>query len=390
MTLNKVSEAIAAIAAGELVVVVDDDDRENEGDLIMAASKATPEQIAFMIRHTSGIICAPMGQATADRLQLAPMVATNRDPMRTAFTVSVDYRVGLTTGISAEERTNTLRALANDNCIATDFLRPGHVFPLTSKTGGVLIRSGHTEAATDLCRLAGLPEVGVLAEIVNDDGTVKRLPELIAFAREHGLKIVSIADLIEHRIRTESFVQRHRELAGRDADRRGRRRTSTRPPSTTRSTSQSSSARSADRAASPAASITSSRSATSSTRRARSAGSTWRSSASRPAASGVLIYVRDPKITTLEADRRRAFGSSGGGRHRPPPELAETPRALARDRARRADPARPRRLVDHPHRHPAPAICRPRRLRHRDRRDGDRGELRRLLKRRADSPSAEP
>jgi 3,4-dihydroxy 2-butanone 4-phosphate synthase / GTP cyclohydrolase II len=208
MGLDKVSEAIAAIAAGELIVVVDDDDRENEGDLVMAASKATSEQLAFMIRHTSGIICAPVVPSTADRLQLSPMVATNRDPMRTAFTVSVDYRVGLTTGISAEERTNTLRALANDNCIATDFLRPGHVFPLISKTGGVLIRSGHTEATTDLCRLAGLPEAGVLAEIVNDDGTVKRLPQLIAFAREHELKIVSIADLIEHRIRTESFVNR--------------------------------------------------------------------------------------------------------------------------------------------------------------------------------------
>jgi len=208
MTLNSVPEAIAAIAAGELVVVVDDDDRENEGDLIVAASKATPEQLAFMIRNTSGIICAPMDQTTADRLQLSPMVATNRDPMRTAFTVSVDYKTGITTGISAEERTNTLRALANDNCIATDFLRPGHVFPLVSKAGGVLIRSGHTEAASDFCRLAGLPQVGVLAEIVNDDGTVKRLPELIAFAREHSLKIVSIADLIEHRMRTESFVHR--------------------------------------------------------------------------------------------------------------------------------------------------------------------------------------
>jgi 3,4-dihydroxy 2-butanone 4-phosphate synthase/GTP cyclohydrolase II len=127
--------------------------------------------------------------------------------MRTAFTVSVDYRIGLTTGISAEERTNTVRALANDNCVGSDFLRPGHLFPLISRTGGVLIRSGHTEAATDLARLAGLPEVGVLAEVVNDDGTVKRLPELIAFAAEHGLKIVSIADLIEHRIRTESFVK---------------------------------------------------------------------------------------------------------------------------------------------------------------------------------------
>jgi 3,4-dihydroxy 2-butanone 4-phosphate synthase/GTP cyclohydrolase II len=208
MTLDKVSEAIQAIAKGELVVVVDDDDRENEGDLIMAASKATPEKLAFMIRHTSGIICAPMRPDIAERLSLSPMVATNRDPMRTAFTVSVDYKVGLTTGISAEERANTMRALSNDNCIATDFLRPGHVFPLISKTGGVLIRSGHTEAATDMARLAGLEEVGVLAEVVNDDGTVKRLPELVVFAREHGLKIVSIADLIEHRIRTESFVKK--------------------------------------------------------------------------------------------------------------------------------------------------------------------------------------
>jgi len=205
---DSVADAIAAVAAGELVVVVDDDDRENEGDLIMAASKATAEKVAFMIRHTSGIICAPISQESAERLNLEPMVATNRDPKRTAFTVSVDYRVGLTTGISAEERTNTLNALANDNCIGTDFLRPGHVFPLISRTGGVLIRSGHTEAATDLARLAGLSEAGVLAEIVNDDGTVKRLPELIAFAAEHGLKIVSIADLIEHRIRTESFVRK--------------------------------------------------------------------------------------------------------------------------------------------------------------------------------------
>ena len=213
MSLNSVSEAVAAMAAGELVVVVDDDDRENEGDLILAASKAMPEQIAFMIRHTSGIVCAPMTQALAERLQLSPMVETNRDPMRTAFTVSVDYREGLTTGISAEERSNTLRALANDNCVAADFLRPGHVFPLISKSGGVLMRSGHTEAATDLTRLAGLPEVGVLAEIVNDDGTVKRLPELKAFARAHNLKIVSIADLIEHRIRTETLVKRIESLA---------------------------------------------------------------------------------------------------------------------------------------------------------------------------------
>ena len=206
MELDRIEDAVAAIAAGELVVVVDDADRENEGDLIMAAGKATPEKIAFMIRHTSGILCVPMTGERADRLNLPPMVANNLDPMRTAFTVSVDYRVGMTTGISAEERANSARALANDNAGAGDFLRPGHMFPLISREGGVLTRSGHTEAGTDLARLAGLEPVGILAEIVNDDGTVKRLPELIPFARENGLKIVSIEDLISYRIRRESFV----------------------------------------------------------------------------------------------------------------------------------------------------------------------------------------
>jgi len=208
MKLDKVEDAIAAIAAGELVVVVDDTDRENEGDLIMAASKATPDKIAFMIRHTSGILCVPMPAARADQLNLPPMVANNLDPMRTAFTVSVDYRVGMTTGISADERTNTIRALANDNAVASDFLRPGHIFPLIARAGGVLTRSGHTEAGVDLARLAGLDPLGVLAEVVNDDGTVKRLPELVPFAREHGLRIVSIEDLIAYRIRTERFVTR--------------------------------------------------------------------------------------------------------------------------------------------------------------------------------------
>ncbi|MDE0922025.1 3,4-dihydroxy-2-butanone-4-phosphate synthase [Aurantimonas coralicida] len=209
--LDSIESAIAAIAEGELVVVVDDTDRENEGDLIMAASKATPEKMAFMIRHTSGIICVPMTADRADRLNLPPMVANNLDPMRTAFTVSVDYKVGMTTGISAEERTNTVRALANDNCSGTDFLKPGHIFPLIARDGGVLTRSGHTEAGTDLAKLAGLEPAGVLAEIVNDDGTVKRLPELLVFAREHGLKIISIEDLISHRIRRESFVTCVRE-----------------------------------------------------------------------------------------------------------------------------------------------------------------------------------
>jgi 3,4-dihydroxy 2-butanone 4-phosphate synthase/GTP cyclohydrolase II len=208
MALDTIEEAVAAVARGEFVVVVDDDDRENEGDLIAAAETITPAQVAFMIRHTSGILCAPMEPRRAERLHLPPMVANNRDPMRTAFTVSVDYREGLTTGISATERAGTLRALAADGAMPGDFVRPGHVFPLIGKPGGVLARSGHTEAATDLARLAGLKEVGVLAEIVNENGTVKRLPELVDFAREHGLKIVSIEDMIEYRVRHEPFVQR--------------------------------------------------------------------------------------------------------------------------------------------------------------------------------------
>lgn len=208
MELDKIETAIKAFAAGEPIVVVDDDDRENEGDLILAASMATPEKIAFMIRHTSGILCVPMTGQRASELNLAPMVAQNLDPMRTAFTVTVDYKVGMTTGISAEERCNTARALANQNCTASDFLRPGHMFPLIAKPGGVLARSGHTEAGIDLARLAGLEPLAVLSEIVNDDGTVKRLPELVPFAREHGLKIISIEDLIAYRLRNETFVSR--------------------------------------------------------------------------------------------------------------------------------------------------------------------------------------
>src|SRR5208337_1680523 len=176
-----VERAIAAFARGELLVVTDDDDRENEGDLFVAASLCTPEKMAFIIRHTSGIVCAPLASEDAKRLHLEPMVAANDAPLGTAFTVSVDARHGLTTGISAEERTNTVRALANGNMGAADFVRPGHVFPLVAKEGGVLMRSGHTEACVDLCRLAGLPPVGVLAELMNDDGTVMRGPQIAAF-----------------------------------------------------------------------------------------------------------------------------------------------------------------------------------------------------------------
>ena len=205
--LDTVEDAVKAIAAGEMVVVVDDDDRENEGDLIAAASKITPEQMAFMVRHTSGIVCAPITPEDARRLKLDPMVALNDAPMGTAFTITIDYKEGLTTGISARERCATVHALSNMNVQAADFVRPGHVFPLVAKSGGVLMRSGHTEAAVDLARLAGLHPAGVICELVNDDGSVKRGPQVLAFAREHGLKIISVADLIAHRQRRERLVE---------------------------------------------------------------------------------------------------------------------------------------------------------------------------------------
>lgn len=205
---QRMAAALRAIERGEIVVVTDDDDRENEGDLICAASLASPEQIAFIVRHTSGIVCAPMTRTEAKRLALNPMVAENDAPLSTAFTVSVDVRHGLTTGISAEERCNTVRALANGNSGASDFVRPGHVFPLVARDGGTLIRSGHTEAAVDLCVLAGLPPVGVLAELVNDDGTVMRGAQVAAFAEQHGLVEVSLNDIIAWRQRNERLVER--------------------------------------------------------------------------------------------------------------------------------------------------------------------------------------
>jgi 3,4-dihydroxy 2-butanone 4-phosphate synthase/GTP cyclohydrolase II len=205
--LDSVEEAVAAIARGEMVVVVDDDDRENEGDLIAAAGKITPEQMAFMVRHTSGIVCAPITAEDARRLKLDPMVALNDAPMATAFTVSIDYKEGLTTGISAKERCATVHALANANVQAHDFVRPGHIFPLVAKSGGVLMRSGHTEAAVDLARLAGLHPAGVICELVNDDGSVKRGPQVMQFAREHGFRIISVADLIAYRQARERLVE---------------------------------------------------------------------------------------------------------------------------------------------------------------------------------------
>ncbi len=209
---DSIEDALTAIAAGDMVVVVDDDDRENEGDLIMAASKATPEKVAFMIRHTSGILCTPILEDHAKRLHLEPMVARNDAPMSTAFTVSIDYSKGLTTGISAEERAATAQALTSNNVGPDEFVRPGHIFPLVGRRGGVLVRSGHTEAGIDLSVLAGCPPVGLLAELVNDDGTVQRLPQLIEFAKGHGLRIISIADLIAYRQRREHLVEKTMEF----------------------------------------------------------------------------------------------------------------------------------------------------------------------------------
>ena len=205
---NSVTEAVEAFTRGEIVIVTDDDDRENEGDLIVAASLCTPEKMAFIIRHTCGIVCAPLTAAEARRLRLDPMVSSNDAPLGTAFTVTVDVRHGLTTGISAEQRSNTVRALANNNMGAADFVRPGHVFPLIAKDGGVLMRSGHTEAAVDLCRLASLPPVGVICELANDDGTVMKGEQIDAFAKTHDLKRISVADLIAYRQAREKLVER--------------------------------------------------------------------------------------------------------------------------------------------------------------------------------------
>ncbi len=203
-----VMEAIEAIARGEIIVVTDDDDRENEGDLIVAAQHCTTEKMAFIIRNCCGIVCTPMSGDEARRLHLTPMVTANDAPLGTAFTVTVDVKQGLTTGISAEQRANTVRALSNGNMGPADFVRPGHVFPLIARDGGVLTRSGHTEAAVDLCRLAGLPPVAVICELANDDGTVMVGPQIESFARTHALKRISVADLIAYRQSREKLVER--------------------------------------------------------------------------------------------------------------------------------------------------------------------------------------
>ncbi|WP_067811322.1 bifunctional 3,4-dihydroxy-2-butanone-4-phosphate synthase/GTP cyclohydrolase II [Actinomadura kijaniata] len=208
---DPIEDAVADIAAGRAVVVVDDEDRENEGDIIFAAAKATPELLTFTIRHTSGVICVPMTGEDLDRLHLPLMTSQNTERMRTAYTISVDARDGVTTGISAADRAKTIRTLCDTATEPYELVRPGHIFPLRYREGGVLRRRGHTEAAVDLARLAGLRPAGVLAEIVNDDGTMARLPELQVFAKEHGLKLISIEQLVEYRKRTETMVTREVE-----------------------------------------------------------------------------------------------------------------------------------------------------------------------------------
>ncbi len=203
-----IEDVVAAITRGEIVVLVDDEDRENEGDLIMAAQHATAEKIAFFVRHTSGVIVAPLIGARCDDLRLPLMVEHNTESHRTAFTISVDLIGGTTTGISAADRAATLRALADPAVGFTDFARPGHIFPLRAREGGVLKRAGHTEAAVDLARMAGCEPAGIICEITNDDGSMARLPDLRRFCAEHGLLLSSIAELIAYRRRTEKLVTR--------------------------------------------------------------------------------------------------------------------------------------------------------------------------------------
>jgi 3,4-dihydroxy 2-butanone 4-phosphate synthase/GTP cyclohydrolase II len=205
---DTVEAAVADIAAGRLVIVTDDEHRENEGDLIMSAAQATPQTVNMMIRYCSGIVCVPMLEPQLRRLGLGPMVASNRENQRTDFTVSVDAADGITTGISAFDRTQTIRTLADPQARPEQLVQPGHVFPLRARPGGVLERAGHTEAAVDLAILAGQHPSGVLCELVNDDGTVQRLPELLEFGKRFGLKLISIAQLIEYRARKDQLIEK--------------------------------------------------------------------------------------------------------------------------------------------------------------------------------------
>jgi len=208
MTLSRIEDALEEIRSGKMVILVDDEDRENEGDLTLAADHVTPEAINFMARYGRGLICLSMTEERARQLQLPPMVHDNSSPFGTAFTVSVEARKGVTTGISAYDRATTVRTAIAENARPDDLVRPGHVFPIVAKKGGVLVRTGQTEGSVDLARLAGCTPAGVICEIMREDGTMARLPDLLKFAEEHGLKIVSIRDLIEYRMTRERLVTR--------------------------------------------------------------------------------------------------------------------------------------------------------------------------------------
>jgi 3,4-dihydroxy 2-butanone 4-phosphate synthase / GTP cyclohydrolase II len=210
---DSVEETLEEFRKGNMVIVTDDANRENEGDLILAAEKATPEKISFMIRYTSGVICVPMEGADLDRLELPLMTVQNTESMRTAYTISVDAKEGVSTGISAADRSRTIRLLASPSTAPEDLVRPGHVFPLRYREGGVLRRAGHTEAAVDLARLAGLRASGVLAEVINDDGSMARLPDLIQFREKHGLKLCSIESLIAYRRVREKLIQKEEVIS---------------------------------------------------------------------------------------------------------------------------------------------------------------------------------
>ncbi len=212
MKLDRIEEAIEDIRQGKMVIVVDDEDRENEGDLIMAAEKITPEDVNFMLKNARGVLCAPVTEARCKELQLDKQVSDNTSMLGTPFTVTVDKLEGCTTGVSAHDRAATLRALADPASVPATFGRPGHINPLYAQDRGVLQRAGHTEASVDLCRLAGLQPAGVLMEIMNDDGTMARLPELRERAREWGLKLISINDLIAYRLKNDSLVERGEEV----------------------------------------------------------------------------------------------------------------------------------------------------------------------------------
>ncbi|MFN6962430.1 MAG: 3,4-dihydroxy-2-butanone-4-phosphate synthase [Pyrinomonadaceae bacterium] len=208
MPLATIEEAAADIASGKLVIIVDDEDRENEGDLVCAAEKVTPEIINFMAIHARGLICMPLTEERCDELQLGPQTSDNTSSMGTAFTISIEAREGVTTGISAADRARTILTAVDPRTKPSDLARPGHIFPLRAKKGGVLVRVGQTEASVDLARIAGLQPAAVICEIMNDDGTMARMPELEVFAAKHGLKIISVADLVRYRIQKETLVRR--------------------------------------------------------------------------------------------------------------------------------------------------------------------------------------